>query len=142
MAAARKRVRKAQEDAQEERAQRERDTVEDVAMFLVARDRLASLDAWEAERVAPVGAEAARRRDELRRAAAAALGRMRARGETVPAIAALAEASEREVRAYLKLAGAGGASQTASALAGPLGAQRGRGDRSATAGAGDVGCGP
>jgi hypothetical protein len=133
MAAARKRVRKAQEKAQEERARRERRNIEDMAAFLVARDRLAGVDAWEAQRVAQLGAEAARRRDEQRRAAAAALSRMRSRGETVTAIAALADAGEGEVRAYLKLANAGGA-------AGPE-AVDADGDSASRAG-GDVGGGP
>ncbi len=130
MAAARRRVRKAQERASEQRARRERDNVEDMATFLVARDRMAGVDAWEAERVAQVAAEAARRRDEQRQAAADALARMRSRGETVPAIAALAEASESEVRAYLKLAGASSAAAPAAAAGTeqPLNAGRAGGD--------------
>jgi hypothetical protein len=53
-------VRDAQPGAQEERAQRERDNVENMATFLVSRTRLAGVDAWEAERVAQVSVEAAR----------------------------------------------------------------------------------
>jgi hypothetical protein len=64
MAAARKRVCKAEEKAQEERARRERANVEDMAAFLVAHDRLAGVDAWEA----------ARRRDEQRRAGVTTVG--------------------------------------------------------------------
>jgi hypothetical protein len=60
MAEARRRVRDAQAGAQEERAQRERDNVEDMATFLVSRTRLAGVDAWEAEQVAQVSVEAAR----------------------------------------------------------------------------------
>jgi hypothetical protein len=104
MAAARRRVREAQAKAQQQRARRERENVEDMATFLVARTRLAGVDAWEAERVSQVGAEAARRRDEHRLAAASALAHMRARGETVSALAELADTTETEVRAYLKLA--------------------------------------
>lgn len=117
MAAARRRVRKSQERVSEQRARRERDNVEDMATFLVARDRMVGVDAWEAERVAQVAAEAARRRDEQRQAAAEALARMRSRGETVPAIAALAETTEAQVRAYLKLVGASGAGGEHSAPA-------------------------
>jgi len=47
-----------------------------MATFLVSRTRLAGVDAWEAERVAQVSVEAARRRDEHRGAARAALVRM------------------------------------------------------------------
>jgi hypothetical protein len=87
---ARKLVREAQAKAHEERAQRERDNVEAKATFLVARTRLAGVDDWQAERVAQVGLEADRRREEHRADGAAALARIRANGETLPAIAALA----------------------------------------------------
>jgi hypothetical protein len=125
MSAARKLVRDAQAKEREERVQREKDNVEDMASFLLSRDRLAGVDAWEAERVAQVGSEAAQRRDEHRNAAAVAVARMRARGEAVGAIARLAGAPETEVRSYLKLAnsrasandtnGADGASAAGSA---------------------------
>ncbi|HME48100.1 hypothetical protein [Mycobacterium sp.] len=118
MAAARRKVREAQVKAQEERARRERHNLEDMATFLVARTRLASVDVWEAERVSQVGAEAARRRDEHRLAAASALARMRARGETVSALAELAETTETEVRSYLKLARPDGAAPTAGSSLG------------------------
>jgi hypothetical protein len=77
-----------------------------MATFLVSRTRLAGVDAWEAERVAQVSVEAARRRDEHRGAARAALVRMRDRGETISVIAALAETTESEVRGLPKLASA------------------------------------
>jgi hypothetical protein len=108
MSAARKLVRDAQAKEREERVQREKDNVEDMAVFLLSRDRLAAVDAWEAERVAQVGAEAAQRREEQRHAAAGAAARMRERGETVSAIAKLANAGESEVRSFLKLASARG----------------------------------
>jgi hypothetical protein len=63
-AEARQAVRGVRTKAQAERAQRERDKVEDTATFVVARARVTGVDAWEAERVAQVAAEAARRRDE------------------------------------------------------------------------------
>ncbi len=59
----------------------------------------------EAERIAQIHAEAGRRRDEQRQAAAAAVARMHERGEKIDAIAALAETTESEVRGYLKLGG-------------------------------------
>jgi hypothetical protein len=117
MAEARKAVRGVRTKAQAERARRERDNVEDTATFVVARARVAGVDEWEAERVAQVGAEAARRRDEHRLAGAAAVARIRGRGESVSEIAALAQTTETEVRAYLKLAGAAG-----TAVSAPTGA--------------------
>jgi hypothetical protein len=107
MAEARKAVRGARTKAQAERAQRERDNVEDTATFVVARARVAAVDDWETERVAQVAAEAARRRDEHRLAGEAAVARIRGRGESVSEIAAVAQSTETEVRAHLKLAGAG-----------------------------------
>jgi len=112
--AARKRVRESQARAQEDRARRERENLEDMATFLVRRNRTAAVDDWQAERVAQVAAEAARRRDEHRRAAAAALARIRARGETISAIAQVAETTESEVRSYLKLASANRAQASAA----------------------------
>lgn len=104
MAKARRRVREAQAKAREQRARRERENVEDIATFVVACSRLAAVDTWEAERTAQINAEADRRRDEQRQVAAAAVARMHGRGEKVENIAALAEATESEVRSYLKLA--------------------------------------
>ena len=80
IAAARKAVREASAKAQEERARRERDNIEDLATFLVARDRLAAVDGWEAAKVAGIAAAAARRRDEHRGVAAVAICRIRGRG--------------------------------------------------------------
>jgi hypothetical protein len=80
---ARKRVRDAQDKAQEEHAQREKGNVEVMATFLVSWARLAGVEAWETERVAQVVAEAARRRDEHRGSGAAALARIRQLGETI-----------------------------------------------------------
>lgn len=104
MAKARKRVREAQAKAQEQRARQERENVEDAAAFVVACSRVAGVDAWEAERIAQINAEAERRRGGQRQAAAAALARMHERGEKIENIAALAETTESEVRSYLKLA--------------------------------------
>lgn len=123
---ARKRVREAQQKVRDARELRERANIEDMATFLVSRTRLAGVDAWEADRVAQVSAEASRRRDEHRAAAAAAVARIRARGETISAIARLAETTVSDVRAYLKLAAASGAPTTVAesspeALAAPTG---------------------
>ena len=59
-----KMVREAQARAYEERAQRDRDNVDDMVTFLVARTRLAGVDEWQAERVAQIGLEADSRREE------------------------------------------------------------------------------
>ena len=59
-------VREAQAEANEQRAQRDRDNVDDMAAFLVARTRLAGVDECQAERVSQIGLEADRRRDEHR----------------------------------------------------------------------------
>jgi hypothetical protein len=108
---ARKMVREAQARANEERAQRDRANVDDMATFLVARTRLAGVDEWQAERVAHIGLDADRRRDEHRSEGAAAIGRIKGRGETIASIAALANISESEVRSYLKAASAAGRAQ-------------------------------
>jgi hypothetical protein len=139
MAEARKAVRGVRTKAQAERARRERDTVEDTATFVVARARVAGVDEWEAERVAQVAAEAARRRDEHRLAGAAAVARIRGRGESVSEIAALARTTETEVRAYLKLAGAAGtAVRTPGSAAQALGGAAGAADAPGALGLGDV----
>ena len=101
---ARKKVREAQQKVRDERELRERANIEDMATFLVSRARLAGVDQWEADRVAQVSAEASRRRDEHRVAAAAAIARIRARGESLAAIARLAETTVSDVRAYVKFA--------------------------------------
>lgn len=117
-AAARKWVRETQARAQEQRARRERENLEDMATFLVSRNRIAAVDDWQAERFAQVAAEAARRRDEHRKAAAAALARIRTRGQTISAIAQVAETTQSEVRSYLKLASANGPQASAAATDG------------------------
>jgi hypothetical protein len=119
---ARRVVREAQAEANEQRAQRDRDNVDDMAAFLVARTRLAGVDEWQAERVSQIGLEADRRRDEHRSECAAAVQRIRGRGESVGTIAALANVSEGEVRAFLKAARARGAAPPDDA-AQPLGAE-------------------
>jgi len=109
---ARKKVREAQQKVRDERELRERANIEDMATFLVSRSRLTGVDEWETDRAAQVSAEASRRRDEHRAAAAAAIARIRARGESIAAIARLAETTVRDVRAYLKFATARGAQST------------------------------
>lgn len=106
---ARRRVREAQARANEARLCRERANVEDVATLVVAQSRLGGIDKWEADRVGQIRAEGQRRRAEHRAKAAAAIGRLQQRGESLQSIAALAEVSVAELRAVLKDAAAGGA---------------------------------
>ena len=103
---ARKEVREAQAKANEARQERERQNVDDAAVFLVELGRLAAVDEWEQGRVAEIRAEAERRRHEHRQEGAAAVSRMVDRGETLTAIAELAGAKVGEVRAVLKSVGA------------------------------------
>jgi hypothetical protein len=120
MAQVRKTVREVGAKAHAERAARERDNVEDVATFVLAQGRVAAVDEWQAQRVAPVAAEAERRREEHRHAATAAITRMRERGESLGAIAELAQTTENDVRAHLKLADARAAAGAAPPAAGRL----------------------
>jgi len=71
-----------------------------MATFLVARTGLAGVDEWQAERVAQIG-------------------RIKARGESIASIAALANISETEVRSYLKAASAAGRAQGGAAAVAP-----------------------
>lgn len=103
---ARKRVREAQIKANEARAERERQNIEDTATLLVELGRLSGVDQWEQNRVLEIRAEGERRRHEHRRAAAAATARMKGRGETLAAIAELAGLKVGDMRTVLKAAGA------------------------------------
>jgi hypothetical protein len=107
MLKAREAARQRRANALEIRVQRSRANMADTAAFLMARSRIDEVDSWEAKCKAQVLAQAERRREGHHRAAAAALARIRARGETVAAIAALADTNERTVRVYLKMAAAG-----------------------------------
>jgi hypothetical protein len=66
-----------------------------LATFLVVRTRFAGVEKWQADRVTQIALEADRRRDEHRAEGAVALARLRARGESIPTIAKLANVSER-----------------------------------------------
>ncbi|GAB4912906.1 hypothetical protein [Mycobacterium avium] len=98
----RRKVREAQAQANRERLQRESANREDMVAFLVAEQKLAAVDEWEAERHEQVRLEAEQRREEQRLEGARALARMRERGETVAGIAALGARSEKLVRSYLR----------------------------------------
>lgn len=118
----RRKVREAQAQVNRERLQRESDNREDMVAFLVAEQKLAAVDAWEAERHEQVRAEANQRRLEQRMDGARALGRVRDRGESIVSMAQLGQCSEKTVRTYLRLlrakspAGAGNGKSGSGAL--------------------------
>ncbi len=101
---ARRRAREEQAKANAERVQRDRANVEDVAIWTVAVNKVAAVDAWEAERLAAVReqvrAEAARRRAGDRAQGSAAIARMQGRGETLATIAKLAGAGVGVIRTW------------------------------------------
>jgi hypothetical protein len=103
---ARKRVREAQNKANEARLERERQNVDDAALFLVELGRLAGVDEWEQNRIVEIRAEGERRRHEHRQAAATVAWRMKDRGETLAAIAELAGVKVGDVRTVLNAASA------------------------------------
>ncbi|MCV7180423.1 hypothetical protein [Mycolicibacterium murale] len=105
---ARRRAREAQARANEHRATRERENVEDAATYVVAVDKLREIDAWEVSRLAAVceqvRREAETRRTEHRAASRAALTRMQRRGETLTMITELTGESVAVIRATLRRA--------------------------------------
>lgn len=121
----RRKVREAQAQANRARLQRESANREDMVAFLVAEQKLAAVDEWEAERHEQVRLEAEQRREEQRLEGARALARMRERGETVAGIAALGARSEKLVRSYLrKVASSRGAATAEANGSQPLGEAR------------------
>ena len=98
----RRKVREAQAQANRERLKRESDNREDMVAFLVAEQKLAAVDEWEADRHEQVRLEADQRREEQRMEGARALARMRDRGESVASIAQIGGCGEKLVRSYLK----------------------------------------
>jgi hypothetical protein len=138
----RRKVREAQAQVNRERLQRESDNREDMVAFLVAAQKLAAVDTWEAERHEQVRAEANQRRLEQRMEGARALGRVRDRGESIASIAQLGQCSEKTVRTYLRLlqAKSAAATRNGKSTSGALGsgAEPGVGDPSdAPTGEGD-----
>lgn len=102
--AARKAAREAITQANAELARRTKLNVDDLTTFLAAMGRAETVDEWVAEKMAALKAQGAKRRDEQRRQAGAALRAMRDRGEQVRDIAALAKIGEKQVRELIRLA--------------------------------------
>lgn len=104
--AARRRAREATRRANETRAARDKANIENAATYMVAKAKLAEIDAWETERLAAVTeqvrTEAGKRRTGTRAEAGAAIRQLQARGETLTTIAELTGDSIVEVRATLR----------------------------------------
>ncbi|WP_196765089.1 hypothetical protein [Mycobacterium avium] len=82
--------------------ERERQNADDAASLLVELGRLAAVGEWEETRILEIRAGAERRQHEHRQACAAAVARMRRRGETLAAIVELAGVRVGDVRGVLK----------------------------------------
>lgn len=132
---ARRAVREAQTRANQARVQRERQNVEDTAVLLLAQGRLGGITDWEAERIEQIRAEGQRRRCEHQKKAAEAIVRLQQRGESLQAIAELAQTSVAELRALLKSAAQQAPSAAVVAVESP-GALGGGGAPSSDVGAG------
>lgn len=103
MEEARKEARERLVQASQDRATRERLAIDDAAAIVRARTRADEVAQWHAHRLTDLAAEADRKRLDHDKDAAAAVGRLRARGETVAMIALLAGITEGEVRKYIRL---------------------------------------
>lgn len=103
---ARRRAREATRRANEARAAREKANIENAANYIVAKARLADIDAWETERLAAVSeqvrADANKRRAGTRAEAGAAIRLLQKSGETLTKIAELTGDGIGEVRAMLR----------------------------------------
>lgn len=89
---------------QQDKAERDRKSVDDAARIVLARTRAEEVDEWQAKQIAAVAIEADRKRREHQDSARLAVERMRERGDTIKAIAALAGVSEGEIRKLTRLA--------------------------------------
>ena len=92
--AARRAAREAVVAAQADLARRTRANMDDLAVFLSARQRADAVDDWFNERVAALKAQADERRAGQRRECGVALAAMRERGESIRDIARMAGIGE------------------------------------------------
>lgn len=103
---ARYRAREAQAKANEKRYRRDRDNADDAATIRAMLHRVGAIDLWEHKRLDQaaehVRADATKKRANYFAGMQAAVDRMRERGQTLAAIAALVEVDVREVRAALR----------------------------------------
>ena len=112
--AARRAAREAVVAAQADLARRNRANMDDLAVFLSARQRADAVDDWFNERVAALKAQADERRAGQRRECGVALAGMRERGETVRDIARMAGIGEKTVRELIRAASTGDSASSAS----------------------------
>ncbi|MDV3133347.1 hypothetical protein [Mycobacterium sp. 29Ha] len=104
--AARRAAREAVVAAQADLARRNRANMDDLAVFLSARQRADAVDDWFKERVAGLKVQADERRAGQLRECGVALRAMRDRGESVREIARMAGIGEKTVRELIRSAGA------------------------------------
>lgn len=102
--AARKAAREAALAANADLAKRTKLNVDNLTTFFAAMGKAETVDEWLAEKMATLREQGAKRRDEQRRLAGAALREMRERGEQVRDIAGLAKIGEKQVRELIRLA--------------------------------------
>jgi len=107
--AARRAAREAVVAAQADLARRNRANMDDLAVFLSARQRAEAVDDWFNERVAALKTQAEERRAAQRRECGAALRAMRDRGESIRDIARMASIGEKTARELIRSAEAGDA---------------------------------
>ena len=117
--AARRAAREAVVAAQADLARRNRANMDDLAVFLSARQRADAVDDWLKDRVAGLKAHADERRAGQLRECGAALGAMRERGENIRDIARMAGIGEKTVRELIRSAGTDDAAGGPEEAAGP-----------------------
>jgi hypothetical protein len=100
--AARKAAREAVVTAQADLARRNRANMDDLAVFLSARQRADQVDDWLTERVAALKVQADQRRAGQLRECGVALRAMKDRGESVRDIARMAGISEKTARELIR----------------------------------------
>ena len=112
--AARRAAREAVVAAQADLARRTRANMDDLAVFLSARQRADAVDDWFKERVAALKAQADERRGGQRRECGVALAAIRERGESIRDIARMAGIGEKTARELIRAASTGDAGSSAS----------------------------
>ena len=117
--AARRAAREAVVAAQADLARRNRANMDDLAVFLSARQRADAVDDWFNERVAALKVQADERRAGQRRECGCALAAMRERGESIRDIARMAGIGEKTVRELIRAAGTDDGAGSASSEAVP-----------------------
>jgi hypothetical protein len=117
--AARRAAREAVVAAQADLARRNRANMDDLAVFLSARQRADAVDEWFNDRLAALKAQAEERRVGQGRECGVALTAMRDRGESIRDIARMAGIGEKAVRELIRAAGTREPASAASAEAEP-----------------------